>query len=47
MSTTEVLLILGSQAVCWKNRKKLAPKKETKLGEEMITNGCINSSLAD
>lgn len=40
ISTTEILLTLGSQAVCWKDRKqKLVPKTKTKHGEGIVTSG--------
>lgn len=47
ISTTEMLLALGSQAIFQKDRKKLVPKKKTKHGEGIITNGCINSWVSD
>lgn len=48
ISTTEILLTLGSQAVCWKDRKqKLAPKMKTKHGEGIVTSGWIDSWVTD
>ena len=38
ISTTEILLTLGNQAVCWKDRKQmLVPKMKTKHGEGIVT----------
>lgn len=33
VSTTEKVLTLGSQAIFWKDRKKLVPTKKTKHGK--------------
>lgn len=47
ISTTEMLLTLGNQAICRKDREKLVPKKKTKLAKGLITNRCINSWRTD
>ena len=47
ISTPEILLTLGSQAICWKDRKKANAEKKTKLGQGIIANGYINPWIAD